>query len=412
MITQLFRTRRTHVAAAIALAGVALIAGSSPARAQNAGTDLRWRAWLGCWNSAEAPSSTLMCVLPAVGPSAVDIATVVRGRIVNREHVFADGNRHPVAKDDCVGGETATWSATGKRVYLKAEYTCLGDEQREVSTVIAMSRDGEWLNVQGVHAGGNDAVRVVRYRPANDTVAMGPALTAQFRSTSLSSATARVAAGAPFSTSDVIEASQRLSTPVVEALLAARNENLHVDAKALVEMADAGVPGRVTDMIVALSYPGTLALDVADNQVAPRPTVAGAAGGSGSAALATAPSYCDAYTRYSPYAFSPYAWDYGCPMLSYYGDYYSPYALYGYSPYWGYGGFGLGYGGGWYPGQVVVVTQGSPTVPGHGRVINGRGYAQGSSGSGSSSGGTAAGASRPASAGGAAAARTAVPKKP
>src|SRR5688572_27934834 len=93
-----------------------------------------WQALLGCWEPVAtardaAPDSTrahLVCVVPVDGSSAVDMLTVVNGAVAARERVDASGAKLPLTRDDCSGWQSAEWSASGQRVYLRSELTCEG----------------------------------------------------------------------------------------------------------------------------------------------------------------------------------------------------------------------------------------------------------------------------------------------
>ncbi len=186
----------------------------------------------------------------------------------------------------------------------------------------------------------------------------------------------------------MVEAAWRLDAPVVEAWLAERGQGWSgLNARQLTQLADAGVPGSVTDVMVALSYPRTFAVNAASRQAEFRPS---------QDARGASVTY-----GYSPYGssdyYSPYGWDFygpfGLRTLSRFGydsylyggyGYYAPYGYnpYGYNPY----GYYQGYGGYYYYGGGLVVIDVSGSAPPHGRVVNGRGYTQDPNGNGSGGG--------------------------
>src|ERR1043166_3950324 len=102
MSRQSFRMPWTNAVASMALAIVATMAGAAGATAQNT-PDVRWQAGIGCWAPTNGPSGSMVCIIPAQGTSAVDIASVSGGKIISREHVQADGERRAASKDDCSG---------------------------------------------------------------------------------------------------------------------------------------------------------------------------------------------------------------------------------------------------------------------------------------------------------------------
>src|SRR5665811_2266359 len=96
------------------------IAFAMPAAAQNAQTEGRWQAWLGCWTPAGTlirtigkSATSVVCVVPTSTASAVDVVTVSAGKIVDRTHVDTDGQPHALAKQGCTG-----WQTAKKRVQL------------------------------------------------------------------------------------------------------------------------------------------------------------------------------------------------------------------------------------------------------------------------------------------------------
>jgi hypothetical protein len=131
-----------------------------------------------------------------------------------------------------------------------------------------------------------------------------------------------------------------------------------LDASELVRLADAGVPARVTDAMVAVSNPDVFAV------ARPEETARSRARLDDDIAGRRVYVYMD--PMYSPYrwGYTPYGYGYG------YG-----YGSYGYTPL-GYGGYGGGYSG--YPGYVPPIVIVNPQQPvTRGRAVKGRGYTQG-----------------------------------
>jgi len=346
------RTRTRMVLSAAALC----FASTAPARGQDAPTDPRWLAFLGCW---ESNAATRVCVVPAPGASAVDLVTIVNGQVAARERIAATGERQPRSRDNCTGWESAEWSALGQRIYLRSEYACAGAAARSASGLIAMSGDGQWLHVQGVTVRGQTGIRVLRYWEAAPDSGLPSEIVAALQAGVWAVSEARATAGAPLATDDVVEASRHVDAPVLEAWLAERGEPFAIDAKRLVALADAGVPPRVIDLMVALSYPRAFAINAASRQTERRVGQADVSqtGGAGPIGLVgPIEPYCyGAHSWYSQNAYDCSGFGYG-----------------GYSPY-GFGGYG------WYPGGspftiVLLNSGGSPRS--HGRVVNGRGYSQ------------------------------------
>lgn len=336
--------RRLPITAGLA-AGLLLL--GNTAAAQDATLDSRWQTWVGCWEAVDPQSASStevsrkprVCVIPAAGKSAVDVATLVGDSIAIRQHIDATGEQRETLKDGCKGWERATWSSNGQRVFLRSAYTCPGGLTRTSNGVMAMTSDGEWLDVLGVVAGTTVGVRAARYREVIPAT-LPPEIAAALKGRSQWAHDARIAASAQVTTADVIEASRYIDPGVVQTWLAERGDGFGVDARQLVELEKAGVPPLVIDVMVALSYPEVFSLD--------RTRIGGA----------PADSLRDDVGR-TVYV---YGWD----------PFFSP---------WGYrrGGYGYGgYYGGWYDGPRPVVVVRQPSEKAHGRVDKDKGYTPGS----------------------------------
>lgn len=390
----------------------ALLAGAAPVRAQDTAIDPRWLAYLGCWETT-SPAKSQLCVVPTTEPSSIDLLTIVKGEVTARERITATGEPLPAARGECTGWRSAQWSSHGQRLYLRSEDACGGGTA--VGTgVIALSANGLMLYVQSMTIGGQTGVRVQRYREAPSDLLLPDEVAAPLRLDVSSTMQARAAAAAPLAINDVVETSRFVDVAVLEALLVERGEPFQLDAKRLVSLADAGVPSRVIDLMVALSYPRAFAINALTRQGErlPPPNMTG---------VGTAPD--DYTTPYDPFCSS---YDYMYP----YSSYDCSGLGYGYGRGYGYG-FGFGYG--WYGdgGGVVIIPSGGGGGSGgssrsHGKVVNGQGYSLGdddtggkaqsrpSSGSSPSSGsaGASASPSTSSSSSGSSGQRTAKPRPP
>jgi hypothetical protein len=362
------------VPAALLLAAAARGAAAQTAGAAGASPDARWSAWYGCWSPAldsaslaggslagRAPTT---CVTPA-GGSAVDVTTVAGGKVVSRERVDASGARQQFTRDGCGGWEKAEWSADGRRVYLRSELGCANNVRRTGDGVLAFARDGSWLDVRGATIGGYTGVRTVRYVPAPEPAALPADVAGALagRGRGIGVETARAAAAAPATTADVIDVSRRAGAPVAAAWLAELRQRFALDARQLAALADAGVPGQVTDVLVATSFPQRFALGPSGAEPTvrePRAADDVALGRPGPVAVLTSPMFGG--WGWNAFGFGPFGYNaFGYNALGY--------------------GYGPGYfprGGYWGTGPVVVVRP-----PGGGgvgaRAVPGRGYSQGDS---------------------------------
>jgi hypothetical protein len=376
----------------LALAGLllvpSLLMAAGPAEASQ--PDARWQAWIGCWEPAtpaaleagEPAPATVVCVHPAATGDAVTVATVVDGRVVARERLEATGARRAMEREGCTGWESLAWSADGRRLYRQAEYGCGGDIRRESSGLMAILPSGEWLDVHGVSAAGQTGVRVQRYRAAGRPAALEAEMAAAVEGRGFALDAARTSASAPLTIADVAEAARHLDPAVLEGWLIEQGQGFGLDARRLLALADAGVPERVIDVMVALSYPRIFAVDRHAREAEFRATE-----GAG--------RYDDRRRAGPVVMMDPWHPGYG----------------WGYDRRYGYGGYGYdGFGYRWYSGRPAVIVVRSPETEERpaARAVNGRGYTRGddagrraggastsrdSGGSGSSAAGSSGGSS-------------------
>jgi hypothetical protein len=359
--------------ALVPLAAVALLAtpvepvptGNGPAAAPQTLT-----AWHGCWRAAESDTGAAMvCVLPGSDAASARIVTLEDGEIVEETVLAVDGVARQVTEGGCTGTETASWSQDGRRVFLRTALDCDG-VQRVSTGIIAMVAENEWVDVQTVSVGEQYASRTLRYRavrPENTPDAVA-SLLPQGRSLVLESA--RLQASAALDMDAVVEASRVVAAPVVEALLAARRQGFSLNAQRLVQLEREGVPASTIDMMIALSYPRTFAV-----QERTRPRTAyddGSAFGPPQAmvndcydpffASRLSRAECDLLLRRTS---SRYGYGYGGSMYGY-GS------RYGYSP-WGYDPYGWNIG----RGPTIIIVRGDEEQRTAGEVVKGVGYTGG-----------------------------------
>ena len=390
------------------LLGAWLVMAVSMAAAQE--VDSRWAPWMGCWRAVdETAEAPLMCVVPLAGESAVEMLTIVDGQVVSRESIFADGQERPVSREQCAGSERAEFSDDSRRIYLRSELACRAGGSRTSTGLMSIVSPYLWLDVRTLQVDGQSVPWVILYRQATqaDVEAAGQASLIQAQGPDAISA--RLAASMPIALDDVIEASGKVSAETLQIWVAERGNPFALDANRLIEMADAGVPSSVIDVVVAVSYPEKFVVEGGARFSEPRVAEAGSIGGGRRSALGCSMSlnpfddpFYDSYGRYS-YGSRGYSYGgYGCGGYGGYGGYggvYSGYGGYGaFGSYgYGYGGYGqypyggYGYGGGYYGGYggtVIIVDRSGRSSPdsgsirgstSRGRVVSGGGYTGGGS---------------------------------
>jgi hypothetical protein len=376
---------RTATRAALAAGLVAVV--TVVVRAQSPAAP-RWNAWIGCWQAgAEAPANRvahpIVCITRVDGGASVELATVERERasVIARDTLDASGEQRPFSLQGCTGWRRGEWSRDGRRLFLRSEVSCGEGLNRTSTGVLSISNDGDWIDVQSATAAGNSSVRAAHYRAVTDTAGLPAAFASVVRGNELRWQIARAAAGAPVSTIEVIEATQQLDTLAVQSWLIELGQTFELDGKRIMALANAGVPGSVTDVMVGVSFPRRFQL------VEQEPARgAGYARGAGDAdrPLTARDSAFIESRYYGQYGRSCVgAWD---PMWmpSYYDSYYDPCAYrygapgyYGYRSYYGFAAYGGYYGPSYYgnySGPIVIVRDDEPP---HGRLVKGAGYTRG-----------------------------------
>lgn len=360
-----------------AILAAVLVLTAAPAFAQNAQTapqptsntfDSRWNPYLGCWRIVQehmgdqnvpiAPG-LMVCAQPS-GRAAVAVTTTVDGKNVLEQTIVADGSAQPVTQADCRGTQTSDWSRDGERLFTRVEIECAGRPRRVISGITQLAK-GHWIDAQATVIDDNHDLRLRRYQRTSDQYG-GAAMP-----------------GAPMSVEDVIEASAKVLSPVLEAALVEAGGRFSLNSRALKQLADAGVSPNVIDVMVAQAFPDRFEIERPSTypsaQVISGGTMAGGAGSTTIVGAGGYPSqmYDPFYNNY--YYYSPFAYPY------YWGASYSPYRYnYGYGYRNNYNNFYYGYPGGsvYYPNNPDrgrPAQPGSPDSPGgDGVVVNGRGY--------------------------------------
>lgn len=340
-----------------ALASAALLPAAAPAQET---VDSRWLPWLGCWQPGEealAPENLLVCVRAAAAGNGVEIATVADGEIISSRTLVADGQLKDFQDETCTGWQSASFAGDGRRAFLHAELTCEGGAKRSASAIMAIASPTEWLDAQSIGMDGERMPRVMRYGLVPESRAPeGFALTAR----QVAAATdARLLASAELSIADVQEAAPRVDPEALVAFLIERDQAFEIDAATVAQLADAGVPNDVIDVLVAVSFPNRFAIDREARRVAIRPEERaerqGRRGGYG-----------------GPFGWG--GWGFGGLDYCYGALWYSSLSC---SPYsFGFGGRGFGFGPYGYFNPVIFV-RGDQTAAQPGRVVRGRGYTRG-----------------------------------
>jgi hypothetical protein len=252
--------RATVLASRAILVAAALLGSGAPrVHAQSAIYGAGLQAWLGCWSAdlvtlrdGRAPS--IVCIAPTSDANVADLYTVQDDRVVSRDVLDASGRRRAIAAERCTGVRSASWSRDGRRLFVRSSGRCAGVPST-TSGLLAITPDGDWLDVEGISAGGGAQVRVARYRGVAPPAALPDAARSALRAQSLATQSVRVAAGAPVHGDDVIEAAHAVDSAVVEAWILERAHRFEITDAEVGSLLRAGVPSRVADALAAVAEP-------------------------------------------------------------------------------------------------------------------------------------------------------------
>jgi hypothetical protein len=335
-----------------------LLALGPAALAAQEGTDSRWLPWLGCWQvgAVAEPDHPMVCVRPASDPLGVEIAAVAGAEIVISRTLIADGQPHPLTLENCAGSQVASFSADGRRVFLRSSLTCQGGRRRTASAVMAMASPTVWLDAQSLGMNDEGVSRVLHYYPAPEVSWPNEFRFPTERADAV--ADARVLAADRLSLLDVREAAAHVDPEALATFLLERNQRFDLTAAALAALDEAAVPDAVIDALVAVSFPERFAVDRGDTRLALR---------SGTPRAPRDQAYAD------PYGWG--WWDYGwCGRSAYCDSYLYPASDLGFPGYRPFGYDPSFFGG--FLGTPIIVVRGRGTGP-HGAAVSGRGYTRG-----------------------------------
>jgi hypothetical protein len=249
----------TGRASGSALAVALLLAGASSAAGQGAIYGAGLQAWQGCWSAdlsaarADAAPS-IVCITPTASVDVADLFTVQEGRVVARETLDATGRPRAIDAARCTGVRSAHWSRDRRRLFVRSTGTCAGVPS-STSGLLTIGANGEWLDVEGISAGGGTSVHVARYRDVLPPTVLPIAARSALRAQSLATRSVRAAAGAPVRAEDVLEAARTIDAAVVEAWILERAQHMDVTATDIGALVNLGVPARVVDALRAVVEP-------------------------------------------------------------------------------------------------------------------------------------------------------------
>ena len=264
----------SSLARATSIAVVVLAASAASGGAQTAaiyGAGLQ--AWYGCWSAD--PSSVarsdgpppILCVAPTADVNVAEVLTLQDGKVVARETLDATGRPKPIDAARCTGERSATWSRDGRRLFVRSSGRCAGVPS-STSGLLTITSDGDWLDVEGISAGGGTSVRVARYREVALPASLPTTVATSLRAQALATRSVRVAAGVPVRAEDLLEASRAVDSAVLEAWILERAQRFAIAERELDPLLSAGVPVRAAKALAAVAEPEAYSFTRADEEPA------------------------------------------------------------------------------------------------------------------------------------------------
>jgi hypothetical protein len=263
-------TRIVPLGRMTAIGCVVLALGASTAGGQQAaiyGAGLQ--AWYGCWSPDPGSAARidgpppLVCIAPTADVNVADVLTLQDGKVVARETLDATGRSRPIDAARCTGVRSAAWSRDGRRLFVRSSGRCAGVPST-TSGLLSITTEGDWLDVEGVSAGGGTSVRVARYREVALPTSLPPGIASALRTQALATRSVRTAAGVPVRAEDLLEAARAVDSAVLESWILERAQRFAIAEHEITSLVSAGVPVRAADALGAVADPQGYGLARAD----------------------------------------------------------------------------------------------------------------------------------------------------
>jgi uncharacterized membrane protein YgcG len=252
--------RHAKVAMLIVASGLVLAVPNAQAQSATriAQTDPRWYPWLGCWaadaseTGEQSTSSSTTCIVPISGSAAVEALTIARHKVIARDRL--DSSRpHSLDGQGCEGMEAVNWSTTGRRVFVRADYTCASGVKGTSTTLFSFSPSGEWLRVEEVRSGAGATVSVSRLRDIGLLDAVAPDAARAIENNRRAIVAARAAAAAAITAQEITDATYALNAGVVSAWLFASDQRYNVDTRDLAALTRSDLPFSVLQTLAVIA---------------------------------------------------------------------------------------------------------------------------------------------------------------
>ena len=251
------RLRVANWVVAAAAAGSLGAQNVAPASTPAITVDAHWLPYLGCWDTAaDGLRGPMTCLLSTSDPRIIELATLSGDSAIVRERYDMTGTPVPYARDGCTGTQVTGWSLNERSFHVRTEVACGGGEPEVTTSVFTMRTETSFVRLQSMKVKNTTAVRVIEHRLAADTRQVSldvlgrvpgadQGVVRNARSEALKSLVA----------ADVLDALRTLDPVLVEAFIAGHGQKVLFGARDLRMLSSNGVPDRVLDMMIAVSRP-------------------------------------------------------------------------------------------------------------------------------------------------------------
>ena len=220
--------------------------------------DTRWQRWIGSWRlvsdtvnqgAGSEKSGLLIEIRPGSGKDSIIMKSCQDEKVLLEEEIMADGSRHPLADGKCPGWYRYSWSDNGKRLLFESQSGCSGESARIISGLSLMTGGREWMDIQLLKLDDRRSISIRKY----ELVAAGSRSADEDPAANIG--TSRFQEDQGFSIDEIIELNREVDPEVLGAALVELNQPFAINSRTLRRMADSGIPPKLVDLMVALSYP-------------------------------------------------------------------------------------------------------------------------------------------------------------
>jgi uncharacterized membrane protein YgcG len=214
--------------------------------------------WIGTWTIADYQSNdrakdlnrnTVVEIRLTEDGTGIEISRKVPDQLDVNEVLIPNGNKQPVKTQDCTGWQTTKWVPEAGLLISSSEMDCKALGSMTTSTLKMILARDQMVDILAVKVAGQTRLAIRRLALRHEE---SPAMESQ---SSLAIAAARAALGRPWSLDTIIQLSRTIDTPILEAALLEKQDELKLTSNSLKKLQSAKVPTKIVDLLVALAFP-------------------------------------------------------------------------------------------------------------------------------------------------------------